>query len=166
MILKRFAELKATEGYKLGYDWVKNHFKRKCKPNEVGLIGSAIEDLVTQGKIAINYDDEAALVLTKNGYDSLYKVDIKKTIKKLAAEIMVRFKGQGSLPNHVLILTWLHQNLSNGFNPKELELTNEAIQSLTQKGYVQIEEKNNFCIVLTQMGYDSMHYDESLKKAS
>ncbi|MEO7524046.1 MAG: hypothetical protein ABIT58_08130 [Ferruginibacter sp.] len=166
-ILKRYVELHAVEGYKLDYDWVKNHFKRKCKATEFGLIGAAIEDLISENLVEINYDDDSsALMLTKSGFQRIYKVDAEKAITKMTIDMMTLFRNQRSMPNHVLILTWLEQMLAHDFNPAELALLPDAIKQLTELGYIKKEDKNNFCIILTQQGYEAMQQPVNFKKAS
>lgn len=153
-IMQRFYDLKAPLGYKLDYQWVKNHFKRKCKPEEFALIGIAIEELITTGKIVIDYEGETSLVLTKIGYEDIYRnVNKEVTIDNFRKGIMKRFKAQNSQVNHIIILDWLIDNLAIDFNPKEIESLPDAIDELIAIGYILKIEKNNFGISLTLPGY-------------
>ena len=164
-ILERFIELKATTGYQLDYDWVKNHFKRKLKFTEMHLISEAVDQLFEKAYISFENNEEPMLVLTRQGFESIYKAEEDKSIKLLCREIMNRFKQQHLSPNQLVIFSWLEQSIAHDFNPREMEWLGAAVDNLINKGYIERDEKHKSSLLLTYKGHDFINNIYSLKEA-
>ena len=164
-ILERFIELKATTGYQLDYDWVKNHFKRKLKSTDMHLISEVVDQLFEKGTITFENNEEPMLVLTRQGFESIYMADEKQAIKLLCREIMNLFKLQHLAPNQLIIFSWLEQNIAHDFNPREMEWLGAAVDILINKGYIERDEKHNSSLLLTFKGHDFINNIYTLKEA-
>lgn len=133
-----------------------NNLFSRANPREQDLIVPAINSLVEKRYVTIEDRHGESLVLTEQGYAQLYPLDdeAKEHLGKL---IMNQFEKQHSRPNHILDYRNLRSTIIDKLNPAEKELWPEAIADLVAKGWIQEEDRNGPCLVLTEEGYDTLY---------
>jgi len=134
--------------------WLKFLLIDKLEEQDKPLVPDAILELVAEELIFANNENGWMLQLTQKGFNHIYKMDRNKAINNIGKIIMQHFAEIKAKPNHKLSEIWLKYELMEKLNPKERELINLAIDSLIRKGYVVLNNEREFCLVLTQNGFD------------
>jgi len=115
--------------------------------------------LVTDGQITTdNRNGMFSLILTHQGFEDIYPINIESTKKKIGDMILNGFAKQNSKPNHVLDQRWINFSLADKLNPREVELLDDSIEDLKTKAFITTDNRNGmFCLVLTEKGFNHIY---------
>ena len=156
-IMREFARTNSKPNHIIQGRWFSQVFAQKLNPKEQELINPAINDLVNEGLATTDDKIGFCLVLTEKGFDTIYHIDETQTIKEICSKILNRFIETNSRVNHTIDIRWINFNLTNGLNPKEIALIDNAINKLVSDGLISTEDRHGFCLVLTQKGFDTIY---------
>lgn len=156
-ILDRFIKEKAKANHAIGISWFIHNFIGQLTQQEKPLFEQAVYNLKERNLVKIVSKAEKSIVLTEEGYDEIFKVNVPDAINKIETKILNRFVYQKSNVNETILEHWLIHNLKDELNPKEFELVEKAINSLGEKGLVNKENRNGYCLVLTKKGFDLIY---------
>ncbi|AZA88689.1 hypothetical protein EG349_18885 [Chryseobacterium shandongense] len=156
-IMNEFARTNSKPNHVIQQRWFTQVLSRKLNPKERELINPAIQDLINTG-LATSEDRHGwCLVLTEQGFEEIYPIDETRTINEIARKIIKHFSETNSQVNHTVDSKWINFNLRKGLNPKEDALVDTAIQKLVSDGFITIEDRHGWCMVLTQKGFDTLY---------
>lgn len=157
-IMNRFRSTKCKPNHTVDQRWLNINLVHKLNPKEQELYELAVADLISDGLVTT--DDRLTgpcLVLTEKGFDEIYPIDERVVKDKIRNEILNRFRKQNSRPNHVIDQRWISHNLLSGLNPKELDYVDGVIKNLVDDELITTADRNGFCLVLTQKGFDTIY---------
>jgi hypothetical protein len=157
IIMERFRMSNSRPNHTIDQRWLRFNLTDKLNPKEQELVNSAITDLVAYGKIAIDNRNGLCLVLTQQGFEEIYPIADDSTKEKIRNMILTGFAKLNSKPNQILDSRWINFNLRSKLNLREMDLLEIWIDDMEKDGFITIEDRQGFCLVLTEKGFNEIY---------
>ncbi|MCA8830313.1 hypothetical protein [Hymenobacter pini] len=157
-LLDEFKRLKSKPNHPVTYRWIQYNYMPTLNPKQQELVEPAIASLIEQGLVTEdNRMGGKCIVLTEAGYEKIFPLDNEVSIKRVKQLILEGFAKQRSKAGHGLDQRWLNFVLGPMLSPREVDVFEEAVQSLIEDGLIEEGTSHMNVMTLTEKGFDTIY---------